>query len=95
VGGYFAEWTLQSLEFTANATSLTFTFSGVDGVTDESRTESGIDEVSVTPLSVPPPPPVTSPTAPIPTLSFYGLILVMLGLLLAAGRYFWVSSKRK
>ena len=95
VGGYFAEWTLQSLEFTANATSLTFTFSGVDGVTDQSRTESGIDEVSVTPLSVPPPPPGASSAAPIPTLSFYGLILVMLGLLVAAGRHFWVSSKRK
>jgi len=94
VGGYFAEWTLQTMDFTANATSLTFTFSGVDGVTDQSRTESGIDEISITPLSVPPPPP-PSPATPIPTLSFYGLVLILLGLVVAAGRYFWVSSRRR
>jgi len=96
VGGYFAEWTPQSLVFTANATSLTFTFSGVDGVTDQSRTESGIDQVSVTALSSAPPPPApTPPGTAVPTLSFYGLVLAILALLLAAGRHFWMSSKRR
>jgi hypothetical protein len=89
-GGYFSQWTAQSLEFTANATSLTFTFSGVDGVTDQSRTESGIDEVSVTALDSAPP----SSTS-VPTLSFYGLVLAILGMLLVAGRYFWVSSRHR
>lgn len=94
VGGYFTEWTLQSLDFTANATSLTFTFTGVDAVTDDSRTESGIDEVSVTRLSSAPPPPA-SPAMPIPTLSFYGLVLILLGLVMAAIWHFWASSRRR
>jgi hypothetical protein len=94
VGGYFAQWTAQSLVFTANATSLTFTFTGVDGVTDQSRTESGIDQVSVTALGAAPTPPTSSPAA-VPALSFYGAVLAILGMLLVAGRYFWVSSRNR
>jgi len=92
VGGYFAQWTPQSLVFTANATSITFTFAGVANV--DSNTESGIDEVSVAPVSSAPPP-AASPAASVPTLSFYGLLLTMLGMLLVAGRYLWTSSRRK
>jgi hypothetical protein len=92
VGGYFAEWTPQSLVFTANATSITFTFSGVANV--DSNTESGIDEVSVAPVSSAPPPAASRVTS-VPTLSFYGLALTMLAMLLVAGRYLWRSSRRK
>ena len=90
VGGYFSQWTPQSMVFTANATSLTFTFSGVANV--DSNTESGIDDVSVTALGGAPS--TSQPTA-VPTLTFYGVVLAILGMLLVAGRHLWVSSRRR
>jgi hypothetical protein len=93
VGGYFAEWTPQSLVFTANATSVTFTFSGVRNAFE--NTESGIDEVSVTRLSSAPTPPSKPAVTSVPTLTFYGIVLAILGMVLVAGRYLWTSSRRR
>jgi hypothetical protein len=72
-GNYFADWKAQSLVFTANATTLTFTFVGV--ASEQNDVESGIDNISVSRIND------TSSGAPIPTLSAYGLLLAILVLL--------------
>lgn len=87
VGGYFTEWKAQSLVFTANATTLTFTFSGVSNAFE--NTESGIDEISVTLLSA------AGGNAAIPTLPVYALAMSMLALLFIAIRRLRASATRQ
>ena len=88
-GGYFTQWKPQSLIFTADATTLTFTFSGVSNASN--NTESGLDEISVSPLSSAPPGPGAGST-PIPTIPVYGLVLLMVCLLIVAIRRLRASA---
>jgi hypothetical protein len=88
-GNYFADWKAQSMIFTAYATSLTFTFAGV--ATEQSDVESGIDNISVTAVVGAP----LADSTPVPTLSVYGLVLAMLGLLLVAIHRFRALAKRR
>jgi hypothetical protein len=83
LGGNFSLWKAQSLVFTANATTLTFTFAGV--ATIRSDVESGIDNISVTRID----------SVPIPTLSVYGLLLVMLGIIIVVSLRRRASAKRQ
>jgi len=86
-GGYFTEWKPQSLVFTANATSLTFTFSGVSNASN--NTESGIDQISVTRFTG------AGGSTSILTLPVYALAILMLGLLIVAIRRLQASGARK
>lgn len=85
-GNYFADWKAQSLVFTANATTLTFKFEGVASA--ESDVESGIDNISVSRVAAAP------VNSSIPTLSVYGLLLAILGLVVVAGVHLRSSTKR-
>ncbi len=85
---YWTEWLTQTWTFTADSTSLTFTFAGTvnsDGITD---IESGIDNVSIVGGTGP-----VGPTA-IPTMPIYGLVLMMVVLVYLGSRRLRASARR-
>jgi hypothetical protein len=88
-----SSWVPQALSFTATATSHDIEFKLVDGFV---FSYFHIDGVSLSPSSSPGPGPGPGPgpTSPIPTMSAYGLVLTMLGLLLVAARRLRPSAKR-